>query len=51
MQNALLNVNYENKNHFGYGNTEKFKNVDTYESGVYGQEHFEVSENTNWYRF
>lgn len=51
MQYTLLKINYDNKNHFGYGNTAKFKNADTCESEVHGNEHFEVSENTNWYRF
>lgn len=28
MQYKPLKINYENKNHFGYGNTAKFKNAD-----------------------
>lgn len=40
MQNTPLHINYENKKHFGYGNTAKFKNADTYESEVHGHEHF-----------
>lgn len=30
MQNTPLHINYKNKNHFGYGNTAKFKNANTW---------------------